>query len=228
MTTLPRSLSRALLLALLGPAPHLLLAQTTPLSSSELLRGLPSATPTAAAAAPGCALRPERVGVLKVGLALDQAWTRRTGLALPVSLGYERRLFFGMSVLANFTSVYDPARKSLPGQPEAPGLSQFDVTTGLRYYLPIKGLRNEAREEFSGPYVSVLASRTFRSTWLPESAGDAYTYRLTRSNQLLAGYQLPLGPRGFLDASAGLKLSRGGQPARKLAPAAGLSVGLFF
>ncbi|GAB3827708.1 hypothetical protein [Hymenobacter jeollabukensis] len=229
MATLIQSVGSALLLALLGAPAHSSYAQTAPLSSSELLRGLPPASLTPAAASASCPLRPERVGVLKVGLAASQSWTRQTGLTLPVSLGYERRLFFGLSVLATFTSVYDPARQPLPGQPEAPGLTQFDVTSGLRYYLPIKGLRNEAREEFSGPYVSLLASRTFQSTLQPEvSGGAAYTYQLRRANQLVAGYQLPLGQRGFLDASAGLKLGRGSQAGHKLAPAAGLTVGIFF
>ncbi|RAK64710.1 hypothetical protein DLM85_18695 [Hymenobacter edaphi] len=204
-------------------------AQTAPLGSSELLRGLPPASLAPAAAPAACPLRPARVGVLKVGLAASQAWTRPTGLTLPVSLGYERRLFFGLSVLATFTSVYDPVRPPQPGQPEVPGLAQFDVTSGLRYYLPIRSLRDETREEFSGPYVSLLASRTFQHTLQPEAAGGAaYSYQLRRANQLVAGYQLPLGQRGFLDASAGLKVARGGPAGRKLAPAAGLTVGLFF
>jgi hypothetical protein len=133
-------------------------------------------------------------------------------------------------MLANIVTVYDPWKNTLADAPTPPSLPRFDITTGIRYYLPVGKYRRGEGEEFAGAYVSLLNNRSFRTKLQTEPSGAySYSYRMQRSTALMAGYQLPIGGRGFLDVSAGLRAVRAtSSTARTFEPAIGATFGLFY
>lgn len=173
-----------------------------------------------------CPLRPSRVSILKVGLSPDRYWRRHYLSAIPLTLGYERRITPDVSWTVTIGSALAPWNREKAAYPK---LRAFDVTLGARVYLGSLFRGGASRPEFSGPYAALEARRQFVAG--PLTAADptgTTSYRYLRSTQLVLGQQVRIGEHGLLDMAAGLRRTTAPGTRAAYAPTASLTIGLIY